>query len=38
MPDDQVDQLARRVYWRVRDRLTAEMLRERERAGLLPDR
>lgn len=38
MPDDQVELLARRVYSRIRDRLGAELLRDRERAGLLPDR
>ncbi|MGD0862260.1 MAG: hypothetical protein ABSA21_05805 [Candidatus Limnocylindrales bacterium] len=38
MPDDQVEQLAGRVYWRIRDRLGAELLRDRERVGLLPDR
>jgi len=38
MPDDQVEQLAGRVYWHIRDRLGAELLRDRERAGLLPDR
>jgi hypothetical protein len=38
MPDDQVEQLAGRVYWRIRDRLGSELLHDRERAGLLPDR
>ncbi len=38
IPDDQVEQLAGRIYWRIRDRLGAELLRDRERAGLLPDR
>ncbi len=38
IPDDQVEQLAGRVYGRIRDRLGAELLRDRERAGLLPDR
>ncbi len=33
----QLDQLARRLYWRISDRLRAELLRERERAGTLPD-
>lgn len=38
IPEDQVEQLAGRVYWRIRDRLGAELLRDRERAGLLRDR
>lgn len=36
--DDQVEELAGRVYGRIRDRLGAELLRDRERAGLLSDR
>jgi hypothetical protein len=37
MSDGQLDELAGRVYGRMRDRLAAELLRDRERAGLLPD-
>jgi hypothetical protein len=37
MSEDQIDQLAGQVYGRIRNRLEAELLRERERAGLLAD-
>jgi len=37
LSDIQLDQLARRLYGRITDRLRAELLRERERAGVLPD-
>ena len=35
--EDQLDHLAGQVYSRIRDRLGADLLRERERAGLLAD-
>jgi hypothetical protein len=37
MSEDQIDHLAGQVYGRIRNRLEAELLRERERAGLLAD-
>ncbi len=35
--DRELDELARRLYGRIRSRLTAELLADRERAGLLVD-
>jgi hypothetical protein len=37
LSEDQIDHLAGQVYGRIRNRLEAELLRERERAGILAD-